>query len=129
MTSLVTKFITRKIFNEVSNRRQGAGHGNQGTTHQNVQPHALHHNIGPQLTTFQNATDTDPYFEYVPATRLGGMVKTKKRQKKANPPGLTPEEQKILTKVKSRAYRLDLCLFNLCGFRFGWSSLIGFIPG
>jgi len=58
----------------------------------------------------------DPYFEKVPATRLG-VIKTTRKKRKALPPGLTDEEAKILTKVKRRAYRLDLCLFNFCGTR------------
>lgn len=68
----------------------------------------------------------DPYYETVPATRLG--MKTTKKRKRALPPGLTPEEERVLTKAKKRAYRLDLSLFSLCGLRFGWSSVIGLIP-
>lgn len=68
----------------------------------------------------------DPYYETVPATRLG--IKTTKKQKRALPPGLTPEEERVLTKAKKRAYRLDLALFSLFGLRFGWSSVIGIIP-
>lgn len=68
----------------------------------------------------------DPYFETVPATRLG--FKTTKKRKRALPPGLTEQEEMILTKVKRRAYRLDLSLFSLCGLKFGWSSVIGLIP-
>ena len=50
--------------------------------------------------TVQNKFDEeDPYFETVPATRLG-VVKTTKKKKKALPPGLTEEEAKILTKIK-----------------------------
>jgi hypothetical protein len=72
----------------------------------------------------------DPYFETVPATRLDGRPdpkKTKKR-KKALPPGISDHDAKVLTKVKRRAYRLDMSLFNCCGIRFGWSSVIGIIP-
>ncbi|KAJ5238318.1 hypothetical protein N7468_002937 [Penicillium chermesinum] len=71
----------------------------------------------------------DPYFEEVPASRLNrafGKKKTKRR--KAIPPGLSEQDANILTKVKRRAYRLDYCLFNLCGIRFGWGSVIGLIP-
>ncbi|KAF7165002.1 hypothetical protein CNMCM6106_001324 [Aspergillus hiratsukae] len=71
----------------------------------------------------------DPYFEEVPASRLSRAFgkKTKKRRK-AIPPGLSENDQKVLTQVKRRAYRLDYCLFNLCGIRFGWGSVIGLIP-
>ncbi|KIW64335.1 hypothetical protein PV04_09278 [Phialophora macrospora] len=70
----------------------------------------------------------DPYFETVPATRLGGLYKTTKKRKRALPPGLTPEEEKILTKAKRRAYRIDLCLGSFLGTRFGWGAVIGLVP-
>lgn len=71
----------------------------------------------------------DPYFETVPATRLGGMYKTTKKRRRALPPGLTPQEEKILTKAKRRAYRVDLALGNICGMKVGWGAVIGLIPG
>ena len=43
------------------------------------------------------------------------------------PPGLSPRDQKILKKVQKRARRLDRGI-RLCGFRFGWTFIIGFIP-
>ncbi|PWY94326.1 hypothetical protein BO94DRAFT_621741 [Aspergillus sclerotioniger CBS 115572] len=71
----------------------------------------------------------DPYFEEVPASRLNRAFgkKTQKRRK-AIPPGLSENDSKVLTQVKRRAYRLDLCLFSLCGIRFGWGSVIGLFP-
>lgn len=69
----------------------------------------------------------DIYFESVPAKRLGVFNTTKKRAK-ATPAGLSDHDAQVLTKVKRRAYRLDMCLFNLCGIRFGWSSVIGIVP-
>jgi len=69
----------------------------------------------------------DPYFEEVPATNLLGRPSVKKRRKAA-PAGISDHDARILTKVKRRAYRLDLCLFNICGIRFGWSSVIGLVP-
>ncbi|KAL2838711.1 hypothetical protein BJY01DRAFT_33040 [Aspergillus pseudoustus] len=71
----------------------------------------------------------DPYFEEVPASRIGRAFgrKTQKRRK-ANPPGLSDNDTKVLTRVKRRAYRLDYCLFSLCGIRFGWGSVIGLVP-
>jgi hypothetical protein len=53
--------------------------------------------------------------------------KTQKRRK-AIPPGVSEHDGKVLTKVKRRAYRLDYALCNLCGIRFGWSSVIAIIP-
>ncbi|UKZ78197.1 hypothetical protein TrVFT333_005932 [Trichoderma virens FT-333] len=71
----------------------------------------------------------DPYFEQVPATRLDGRPTGKvKKRKKALPPGISEHDGQVLTKVKRRAYRLDMCLFNFLGIRFGWSSVIGLIP-
>ncbi|QSZ37357.1 hypothetical protein DSL72_009455 [Monilinia vaccinii-corymbosi] len=72
----------------------------------------------------------DLYFETVPASRLDGVPSKKKTQKrrKAIPAGISDQDAKILTKVKRRAYRLDMSLFNCCGIRFGWSSVIGLVP-
>ncbi|CUS09760.1 unnamed protein product [Tuber aestivum] len=91
--------ITKFVFNKILRENSDNGHG----------------------------TD-DPYFETLPAGRLsvGGR---KKRRKKALPPGLSREDEKILTKVKRRAYRLDMALGSFCGMRVGWSSLIAIIPG
>lgn len=30
--------------------------------------------------------------------------------------------------MRKSAYRLDMCLFNLCGVRFGWEAVIGLVP-
>ncbi|KAF7548825.1 hypothetical protein G7046_g8538 [Stylonectria norvegica] len=71
----------------------------------------------------------DPYFEQVPATRLNGTPNGKfKKRKKALPPGISDHDGMVLTKVKRRAYRLDMSLFSCCGVQFGWGSAIGFIP-
>lgn len=73
----------------------------------------------------------DPYFESVPATRLDGKPSKSgkvKKQRKALPPGLSENDAQVLTKVKRRAYRLDSCLFSFAGIKFGWGSVIGFIP-
>ncbi|KAI1457586.1 hypothetical protein F4805DRAFT_166506 [Annulohypoxylon moriforme] len=72
----------------------------------------------------------DPYFEQVPATRLDGRpsrTKTKK-VRKALPPGLSEHDAQILTKVKRRAYRLDMSLGSFMGLKLGWGSLIGLFP-
>ncbi|RYO89681.1 hypothetical protein DL766_007218 [Monosporascus sp. MC13-8B] len=71
----------------------------------------------------------DPYFEYVPATRLGGRPSGKlKRVKKALPPGISEHDARVLTKMKRRAYRLDSGLGTICGTRVGWDSVIGLFP-
>lgn len=56
------------------------------------------------------------------------MGKKTQKRRKAIPPGLSEKDTKILTQVKRRAYRLDYALFNLCGIRFGWGSVIGIVP-
>jgi hypothetical protein len=73
----------------------------------------------------------DPYFETLPATRLDGkQSKTKlKKRRKALPPGISEHDGRVLTKVKRRAYRLDMALFSFAGLHFGWGTVIGFIPG
>ncbi|PVH70968.1 hypothetical protein DL98DRAFT_436070 [Cadophora sp. DSE1049] len=71
----------------------------------------------------------DPYFEQVPATRLHRRAFSTKAHRKAVPPGLSEHDGKILTKVKCRAHKLDMSLFRCLGIRFGWSSVIGIIPG
>ncbi|RYP41197.1 hypothetical protein DL767_001201 [Monosporascus sp. MG133] len=71
----------------------------------------------------------DPYFEYVPATRLGGEPSGKlKRVKKALPPGISEHDAQVLTKMKRRAYRLDSGLCSFFGTRVGWDSVIGLFP-
>ncbi|CAH0043018.1 unnamed protein product [Clonostachys solani] len=98
MASLVAKFVGKKILGETIENKFGK---------------------------------TDPYFETVPATRLDGKPsrsgRTKKR-KKALPPGISDHDAMVLTKVKRRAYRLDMCLFNFAGMSFGWGTVLGFIP-
>ncbi|KAK2627264.1 hypothetical protein QTJ16_003230 [Diplocarpon rosae] len=81
-------------------------------------------------TLENNFGKDDPYFETVPASRLDGKPSSKtKKRRKALPPGISSHDAKVLTKVKRRAYRLDMSLFNCMGIRFGWSSVIGIIPG
>ncbi|KAI1492139.1 hypothetical protein F5X96DRAFT_627947 [Biscogniauxia mediterranea] len=72
----------------------------------------------------------DPYFEYVPATRLDGSPKSGKLKKvrKALPPGLSEHDAQVLTKVKRRAYRLDMSFGSFMGLKFGWGSIIGLFP-
>lgn len=44
------------------------------------------------------------------------------------PDGLTPDEERILKKVIRRAHYLDKG-FTICGVRFGWTFIIGIVPG
>jgi hypothetical protein len=44
-------------------------------------------------------------------------------------PAYIPEhDANILARARKTAYRLDCCLFNFLGVRFGWSSVIGIVP-
>jgi hypothetical protein len=112
MTSFAAKMVAKKLFKENSSNKDG-------------------HEVGSISTSQHDSIliqSQDPYFETVPATRLGGMYKGTKKRKRALPPGLTPEEEKILTKAKRRAYRVDLCLGSFLGTRFGWGAVFGLIP-
>ncbi|UZJ56870.1 hypothetical protein CBS101457_006190 [Exobasidium rhododendri] len=65
----------------------------------------------------------DPFYEY--------WVDSKgkeKRRKRPPPPGLTKAEAQLLKKIARRAHYLDKG-FNVCGLRFGWTAVIGLIPG
>ncbi|KAI0127777.1 PH domain-containing protein [Xylariales sp. AK1849] len=71
----------------------------------------------------------DPVFEQIPATRLDGTPNGKfKKVRRALPPGISEHDAQVLTKVKKRAYKLDMSLFSCCGVRFGWGSVIGIFP-
>lgn len=74
-------------------------------------------------------TDTvipqDPYFALVEDPRKPGKLKKVKKQI----PAYIPEhDAEVLAAVRRRSYRLDMCLFNLFGIRFGWEAVIGLIP-
>ncbi|KAF2727321.1 hypothetical protein EJ04DRAFT_582111 [Polyplosphaeria fusca] len=67
----------------------------------------------------------DPYYEMIPNPKNPSKMKKVKKQI----PAYIPEhDANILAKARKSAYRLDLCLFNFLGFRFGWSSVIGIVP-
>ncbi|KAK7690994.1 hypothetical protein QCA50_006097 [Cerrena zonata] len=70
--------------------------------------------------------------QYTPADPLYETYTDKKgkerRRKRELPPGLSKRDAKILKSVKKRAHHLDKG-FSLCGLRFGWTFVIGIIPG
>ncbi|KAI9440049.1 hypothetical protein H4582DRAFT_1944698 [Lactarius indigo] len=68
-------------------------------------------------------TPADPLYEEYVDKR--GRTRRRKRQL---PPGLSDRDAAILRSVKRRAHYLDKG-FNLCGLRFGWTFIIGIIPG
>jgi hypothetical protein len=65
----------------------------------------------------------DPYYQ-VYTDNKGNQ----KRRKRPPPPGLTKQEARVLRKIARRAHYLDKG-FNVCGIRFGWTFIIGLIPG
>ncbi|KDQ59090.1 hypothetical protein JAAARDRAFT_33820 [Jaapia argillacea MUCL 33604] len=68
-------------------------------------------------------TPADPLYEYY--TDAKGKQKRRKREL---PPGLSKRDAAILKSVKRRAHYLDKG-FSICGMRFGWTFVIGIIPG
>lgn len=118
MAGFLAKFVTKKILGETLENKFG----------KEVSRHPTRQ--ASRIFSVTDCTLQDPYFETVPATRLDGKPsksKTKKR-KKALPPGLSAHDARVLTKVKGRAYRLDMCLFTFLGVHFGWGTVIAFIP-
>ncbi|KAF2800194.1 hypothetical protein K505DRAFT_413117 [Melanomma pulvis-pyrius CBS 109.77] len=67
----------------------------------------------------------DPFYEMIPHPRKAGKFKKVKKQ---IPSYIPAHDADILAKARKRAYKLDFCLFNFLGFRFGWSSVIGLVP-
>jgi len=71
----------------------------------------------------QQIEPQDPHYETYEDAR------GKKRQRKrAMPTGLTKRDEKVLRAVRRRAHYLDKG-FSICGFRFGYTAILGLIPG
>ncbi|KAJ7747941.1 hypothetical protein DFH07DRAFT_830635 [Mycena maculata] len=68
-------------------------------------------------------TPVDPMYEDYTDKR--GRKRKRRRQ---IPPGLSARDAKILKSIQRRAHYLDKG-FSLCGMRFGWTFIIGVIPG
>jgi len=71
----------------------------------------------------QQYAPQDPMYEMYTDSR--GRQKRRRRQ---IPPGLSARDAKILKSVQRRAHYLDKG-FSVCGFKFGWTAIIGIIPG
>jgi len=73
----------------------------------------------------------DPYydvFEIEQQSFFGGRPTVKKVKKpKAVPVGISSNDERVLKKVLRRAYHLDM-LFNIFGYRVGWTGLVGVVP-
>jgi hypothetical protein len=72
-----------------------------------------------------NAHLQDPYFVYLEDPRKPGKTR---KVKKAIPAYIPEHDANVLAAVRRRSYRLDMCLFNFLGIRFGWEAVIGIIP-
>ncbi|PSN59462.1 hypothetical protein BS50DRAFT_231965 [Corynespora cassiicola Philippines] len=70
-------------------------------------------------------SDYDPFYEMIENPRKPGKFKKVKKQVPAYIPA---HDANILAKARKTAYKLDFCLFNFMGLRFGWSSVIGLVP-
>jgi hypothetical protein len=115
MTTIIAKFIGKKILGETLENKFGK--------------EVCSLIANPKRVYCDAYKNQDPYFEQVPVARLDGTPSGKvKKRRKALPPGISDNDGKVLTKVKRRAYRLDMCLANCCGVRLGWGSVIGFMP-
>ncbi|WPH01871.1 Hypothetical protein R9X50_00472500 [Acrodontium crateriforme] len=67
----------------------------------------------------------DPFFAMIEDPKRPGKMKKVKKQI----PAYIPEhDAMVLASVRKSAYRLDMCLFNLFGIRFGWEAVIGIVP-
>jgi len=67
----------------------------------------------------------DPYFAMVENPKKPGKYK---KVKKTIPAYIPEHDAEILASVRNRAYKLDMCLFNFLGIRFGWEAVIGIVP-
>ncbi|CAK5271075.1 unnamed protein product [Mycena citricolor] len=68
-------------------------------------------------------TPADPMYEEYTDDRG-----KKRRRRRDIPPGLTKRDAAILKSVQRRAHYLDKG-FSICGMRFGWTFILGLIPG
>ncbi|KAG9585035.1 hypothetical protein KCU77_g10191, partial [Aureobasidium melanogenum] len=69
--------------------------------------------------------DEDPFFVYIDDPRKPGK---QKKVKKTVPSYIPEHDANVLAKMRRRAYRMDMALFEFLGTRFGWSSVVGIIP-
>ncbi|KAM7223632.1 protein of unknown function (DUF4112) domain containing protein [Rhypophila decipiens] len=79
--------------------------------------------------TKHNPNSDNIRYERVPVYNKKGEVVKHKEHERSVPVELSQNDQKILKKVRRKAYRWDQG-FRICctRFRFGWSAIIGLIP-
>lgn len=64
----------------------------------------------------------------IPHGELGFFQREGAKRKRQLPPGLSPKDAEVLKSVRSKAYNLDLAFECCCGWKVGWSGLIGILP-
>ncbi|KAL1874294.1 hypothetical protein Daus18300_003658 [Diaporthe australafricana] len=99
--------------------------------------------VGDTLGNFaKNFDSEDPFYYDEPHqahSEKPGKKKRKGRKFKEYKNGLmgkkmyraplvSEHDNKILASVRRRSWHLDMSLFHWCGFRFGWSVIIGLVP-
>jgi hypothetical protein len=67
----------------------------------------------------------DPYYDIIPHPTKPNKTKKVKKQIASYVP---EHDANVLARARKTAYRLDFALFSFAGIRFGWSSVIGFLP-
>ena len=84
----------------------------------------------------------DPFYYHEPHQGQGEMSEKKKKKgrkfknyknglmgsKMYQAPGVSAHDNAVLASVRRRSWHLDMSLFHWCGFRFGWSVIIGLVP-
>lgn len=71
--------------------------------------------------------DEDPYYQEIEVVKPNGTKKIKRVWREPPEQGLSEGDRKIMRHFMSRAWHLDM-MFSVCGFRWGWSAIIAFIP-
>lgn len=116
MAQVVGKYAANKFL-----KKQMKGYENKKVESGDVSP-----TINRLITVSRaNAYSQDPYFAMIEDPRRPGKLK---KVRKAIPAYIPENDAMILASVRKTAYRLDMCLFNLFGIRFGWEAVIGIIP-
>ncbi|KAK2604831.1 hypothetical protein N8I77_007729 [Diaporthe amygdali] len=99
---------------------------------------------GEALSNFAKNFDSEDPFYYEEQPHHANGEKPGKKKKKGRKfkeykngmmgkkmyqaPGVSDHDNRILASVRRRSWHLDMSLFHWCGFRFGWSVIIGLVP-
>lgn len=118
MAAVVGKYAANKLLKKQMSKFEGKKVNDGGVSISST-------TIDARVIVLTSDAVQDPYFAMVEDPRKPGKLKKVKKQI----PAYIPEhDAEILAAVRRRAYRLDMCLFDLFGIRFGWEAVIGIIP-